>query len=159
MQIDALYPSKYVKSDDFPPGKRVSVVIRSVSLEDLGNGETKPALWFLNKTKAAILNKTNALILEVSLGSETDDWIGKTIELFAEQKSFQGRLVQGISMAVPAQAVAPPPDEKKGTVLGKAAKALDGLAAEIDAEAHQRDATAGDGFEDIPFNKVDGRYV
>ena len=154
MKIDALYPSKYVKSDDFPPGKRVSVVIRSVSLEDLGNGETKPALWFLNKTKAAILNKTNALILEVSLGSETDDWIGKTIELFAEQKSFQGRLVQGISMAVPAQAAAPapPPDEKKGTVLGKAAKSLDGLAAEIDAETHQQDATAGDdGFSDIPF--------
>jgi len=152
MKIDALYPSKYVKSDDFPAGKRVSVVIRSVSLEDLGNGETKPALWFLNKTKAAILNKTNALILEVSLGSETDNWIGKTIELFAEQKSFQGRLVQGISMAVPAQAAAPPPKKKtKAVIAAEAAQATALQAAENEAQQLSGEAQEAAEFDDIPF--------
>ncbi len=153
MLINDLYPSKYVKSDDFPAGKRASVVIRGITLEDLGNGETKPAIWFLNKQKGAILNKTNALILEVSLGSDTDQWTGKTIELFAEQKSFQGRLVQGISMAVPAQAAAPPPKKKtKAVIAAEAAQASALEAAENEAQALQGEsAQEAAEFDDIPF--------
>ena len=151
MKIDDLYPSKYVKSDDFPPGKRVSVVICAVTLADLGNGETKPALAFLNKTKLAILNKTNALILEVSLGSETDEWIGKTIELFAEQKSFQGRLVQGISMAVPAQSPVKPKKQTKAEIAAAAAQTAAVEAAENEAQQLQGDAQEAAEFDDIPF--------
>jgi len=153
MNIAQLYPSKYISAPDIPSPVRVT--IRTLTIEDLGDGQHKPCLYFINKEKGLILNKTNALLMAVSLGDESDSWLGKEIELFTEMKQFQGKLVQGISVRVPtAQQLAQsgqatPLDAAMAT--GAAAQQLDKLAGDIHAEKQNQDATAGDGFEDIPF--------
>ena len=159
MNIAQLYPSKYISAPDIPSPVRVT--IRTLTIEDLGDGQHKPCLYFINKEKGLILNKTNALIMAVSLGDESDAWLGKEIELFTEMKQFQGKLVQGISVRVPDQPPAPEPMAKPDPVQtpavaaaieqGAAAQRLDNLQHDIAAEKQNQDATAGDGFEDIPF--------
>ena len=144
MKINDLYPSKYIKAEDLPANAPVTVTIRTLTIEDLGEGQHKPGLYFVGKEKGFILNKTNALIMAVSLGDESDAWLGKKIELFVEMKQFQGKLVQGISVRVPAQAAQAAP-------LAPAAQAMDNLATDIKgAENDQQAATAGE-FDDIPF--------
>ncbi len=145
MNIAQLYPSKYISAPDIPSPVRVT--IRTLTIEDLGDGQHKPCLYFINKEKGLILNKTNALLMAVSLGDESDSWLGKEIELFTEMKQFQGKLVQGISVRVPQPGTEKPAEP----VQGAAAQSLDKLQQDIAAEKQNQDATAGDGFEDIPF--------
>ena len=148
MNIAKLYPSKYISAPDIPSPVRVT--IRTLTIEDLGDGQHKPCLYFIGKEKGLILNKTNALIMAVSLGDESDGWLNKEIELFTEMKQFQGKLVQGISVRVPHTKPAPDVD-KPEPIQGAAAQSMDKLQQDIAAEKQQQDATAGDDFEDIPF--------
>ena len=150
MNIAQLYPSKYISAPDIPSPVRVT--IRTLTIEDLGEGQHKPCLYFIGKEKGLILNKTNALLMAVSLGDESDSWLGKEIELFTEMKQFQGKLVQGISVRVPQQTAEKEPEfNQAAPVQGAAAQSMDKLQQDIAAEKQNQDATAGDGFEDIPF--------
>jgi len=58
MKIGAAFPGQFIKAADLQ-GKRVSVVIDRVEMEDIG-GETKPVVHFRNKERGLVLNKTNA---------------------------------------------------------------------------------------------------
>ena len=145
MNINQLYPSKYISAPDITSPVRVT--IRSLAIEDLGDGQHKPALYFVNKEKGLILNKTNALIMAVSLGDESDQWIGKQIELFTEMKQFQGKLVQGISVRVPQQ----PAQAAPAAPLAPAAQDMQNLSQDIKAAENDAQATQADTFDDIPF--------
>lgn len=91
MNINTLFPSKYIKADDLG-GKCYTLTIREVTLEKLGHGneqETKPVLWFTNAAKGMILNRTNAMILASLYTPETDNWRGKQINLYSARiKAF-----------------------------------------------------------------------
>jgi len=98
MDINAAYPSKWLKAADLK-GKRVTVVIDKVDMEDVGDkDEDKPVVYFQGKTKGLVLNKTNAfMIAEIcDCSTETDDWIGATVILYSEKVDFKGRRVDAI---------------------------------------------------------------
>lgn len=59
-----------------------------------GNTVKKQVLIFDEPSTRLILNKTNARALAEMFGPETDNWRGKQIELYAEEKKVFGKARQ-----------------------------------------------------------------
>ncbi len=100
MNINAAFPSEYVRAAiDLP--RRHPVVILSVALEEIGqNKDQKPVVRFahyhdgmdlsapellLPAAKRLILNKTNAEVIVTRYGVETDAWPGALLMLSCHQ--------------------------------------------------------------------------
>ena len=104
MRMSEAFPSKYLKAEDLK-GQRIPVTISRVEMGDIGDGdsrEQKPIVYFQNKEKGLVLNKTNAGNISYMYGDESDAWIGKQVELFTTIVPFQGRQVPAIRIAPPA---------------------------------------------------------
>ena len=102
MKISQAFPSKYLKAADIS-GKTPHVFIASIRMEDIGDDDQKPVLYFEGKDKGIVLNKTNATNITVAYGDDTDNWIGKEIILFTAWVDFQGKSVEAIRVRPPAQ--------------------------------------------------------
>jgi len=101
MNINTAFPSDYVKAADIGT-KRVAAVIESVSVEKVGE-DKKPVVWFANKEKGLVLNKTNAnIIAEIAGTDETDDWADIKIVMYVAKVDYQGRRVDAIRVDYPA---------------------------------------------------------
>jgi hypothetical protein len=71
-----------------------TMTISDVKVEELVNnrGEnSKPVVYFKERDKGLILNKTNARVIAALYGPETDDWIGERITLYAERGTWFGK--------------------------------------------------------------------
>jgi hypothetical protein len=100
VKIGEAFPGQYLKAADLQ-GKRVSVVIERVDLEDIG-GDQKPVLHFRGKTRGVVLNKTNANAIWAINGSDdTDEWGGTSIILYPSKTDFQGKRVDCIRIDPP----------------------------------------------------------
>jgi hypothetical protein len=90
--INDIYPSRYLKAADLG-GATPTVSIARVVQELAGRArESKLVVYFVNKTKGLLLNKTNALALAAIAGSpETDHWVGLKVQLFATTATFGGQ--------------------------------------------------------------------
>ena len=96
MDINSAFPSKYLKAADLK-GRRVMVTISAVEMEDIGDDDSKPVVYFEGKSKGLVLNKTNSnMIIEITDSSETDSWAGQQIVLFSTKVDFQSRRVDAI---------------------------------------------------------------
>lgn len=66
------------------PEQGITMTIHRVKMESIvserGTDE-KPVIYFSERPKGFVLNKTNASIIVASLGPETDNWIGAGIHL------------------------------------------------------------------------------
>ncbi len=109
MNIDTAFPSKYLKASDLA-GKTVRLKITRIEIEKLGE-DLRPVLYFNGTEKALVTNKTNANRITFAYGKETDDWIGKDIEVYPDHVDFQGRLVEAIRVRTPAKG----PSQKAAT--------------------------------------------
>ena len=105
MNLDQMYPSKWLKASDLQ-GQTIPVVIMRVVMEDVGDEAGKPVAYFQGKEKGLVLNKTNAMSIGVVHGQETEGWVGKTIELFPTVVMFQGQNVPAIRVRPVATAYA-----------------------------------------------------
>lgn len=114
MNIGDAFPSNYVKASDLK-GVQPVVTIDRIEFEPVGRQkEMKPVLYFIDKEKGLVLNKTNAnKIAELTGSPETGDWHGCQIRLYATHVEFQGETMEGIRIkAAPPQTarkVTPPP--------------------------------------------------
>ena len=102
MLISNAFPGAYLKAQDLQ-GRTVAVTIADCRMEDLG-GEEKPVLYFQGKDRGMVRNKTNASAIVSAYGDDTSAWIGRPLELFVARVSFQGRMVDGLRVRVPAPA-------------------------------------------------------
>ena len=105
MNINAAFSSNYLRAVDIK-GKDVSVTIESFKIESIGQGgdsKELPCLRFRGKDAGFVLNKTNANIIQVAFGDETDNWAGKQIELYVTQVGYKGEMVDGIRCRIPQQ--------------------------------------------------------
>lgn len=95
--INDAFPSNYLKASDLK-GRSVVVVVDRVEFEPVGQSkEMKPVLYFANKDKGIVLNKTNANKIIGLVGSpNTEDWKGHPIMLYPTETSFQGEMVDCI---------------------------------------------------------------
>lgn len=114
--INDLYPSNYLKASDLGEAQPV-VTIDRVEVEPVGRGkEMKPVIYFTNKQKGMVLNKTNSKkIADIAGSPDTDDWHGVQVKLFATEVDFQGETVEAIRIKAPTatrtKAAPPPPPE------------------------------------------------
>jgi hypothetical protein len=94
MNIDQAFPSNYLKAADLQ-GREASVKIDRIEMEKVGE-DTKPILYFQGKDRGLVLNKTNATNIKEAHGSDTNNWVGKSVTLFTAWVDFQGRSVEAI---------------------------------------------------------------
>jgi hypothetical protein len=79
---------------------------KRLRIDEIGEGQfDKPVLRF-NDNSLLSINATNAKTLIRAYGPESDDWIGKEIELCIGETQFQGRpkdsiLVKPVSPPIP----------------------------------------------------------
>lgn len=106
MNINTAFPSKYLKSTDLQ-GRRATVEINSVEMQTIGKDE-KLVLYFKDKSKGLVLNKTNAITISEIVGSEdTDNWPGVMVVIYPTKTDFQGKRVDTIRVDWPADAIKP----------------------------------------------------
>jgi hypothetical protein len=153
MRMSAAFPSAYLKASDLN-GKKVRIKMDRVEMEDIG-GDHKPVLYFVGTDKKMVVNKTNANEIIDAYGDDTDDWHGKTIELYEARVDFQGKKVMAIRVnamlkeqGVAAQA--PLPAAPKMSALGAQQSALaDEREARLNGTLPKADPF--DAGDEIPF--------
>jgi hypothetical protein len=97
MKMSELFPSKYLKAEDFAEGAR-TLKIKGVKIEEMNDGKEKPAITFFDVDKILVLNKTNGNVLVSLFGDDTDSWCGKPIQVFATSTDFAGKMVDCIRL-------------------------------------------------------------
>lgn len=102
MNIHDAFPSAFINAASLNGQTHTVIIERFEQESEMPDGTKKPAVYFNGRNAGLILNKTNATVLESMLGAETDNWIGKTIDLRVEKVSFQGSMVDGVRVAPPA---------------------------------------------------------
>ncbi len=102
VKISEAYPSQYLKCADLN-GKPWDMKIRTVALEDLGQGsdkEEKPVVYFHKAQKGLVLNKTNATTIAKVYGDDTGAWTGQDVQVFPTTTEFKGETVDAIRVRV-----------------------------------------------------------
>jgi hypothetical protein len=96
MRVSDAFPSKHLKAADLN-GRTVRVTIDRYAIEEIGQEKSrKIVLYFRDKEKGLVLNKTNATNIELMHGPSIDDWAGCDVELFTAMVDFQGRSVEAV---------------------------------------------------------------
>ena len=99
MNINDAYPSNYLRASDLK-GRNIPVVIDRIEQEKVGN-DNKMVLYFQNKTKGMILNKTNANNIAALYSPETDAWAGRQLIIFEAMVDFKGQTVPALRVRGP----------------------------------------------------------
>lgn len=106
MKRSDAFPTKYLSKDDI---KMPTIgVIENVINETLGSGddqEIKPVMYFKSGIdKPMVINATNWLNVESVYGEDSDNWIGKMIEVWVDPAvAFGGKRIGGLRLREPAQ--------------------------------------------------------
>lgn len=101
MKVSEMYPSKYLKAEEFAEGEVRVYTIKNYEMAEMTNStkktENKCVLSFREPgAKDLVLNKTNAAAIAKLYGEEADDWIGKKIALSVLEVESFGDVVQAI---------------------------------------------------------------
>lgn len=104
MKMSEMFPSSFLGKEDLQ--KPTTTTIRAVRLQEIkgedGN-EMKTVIDFVGLEKSFICNKTNAFTLCDAYGPDSDNWIGKTVELYVDPSvAFGGKRVGGVRLRIPA---------------------------------------------------------
>jgi len=118
MNYDEVYSGgRFLKAADLN-GKTFRLVIASVELETLPGSKPKLALTFTKGDKALLANKTNASVIAERHGKDTNQWVGKAIEVYPDRTLFNGQSTPCVRVRIPppngadAPAAAAPPQPK-----------------------------------------------
>ncbi len=106
MKSADVYPSKWLAAADLANDdesyKEPLVTIDRVVLEEISNTEEKPVMYFKDRRKGMIVNKTNWKRLEYILKSdESDNWHGKQITLYVELVDMRGEMKPALRVKPP----------------------------------------------------------
>lgn len=100
MNMNDVFPSKYIKAADL--GGQVSIkTMNFVQMEEMGDGEQKPVLYFQNEQKGLVLNKTNTQRIVTLYGQESGGWAGKELELYPDLAEFRGTTTECVRVRRP----------------------------------------------------------
>ncbi len=105
MDIGTVFGGDSLKAADLQ-GHEPVVVIASVEMKKFDNGN-KLVLTFQGKKKTLVVNKTNAGRIAYAHGPNTDNWIGKEIQLYTDLVDFQGKPVEAIRVRPAPKRAAP----------------------------------------------------
>ena len=94
-----LYITSYINAAALKEAPITGPIDRVEELE-LDDG-MKLVLFVAGHAKGLPLNVVNTNTLCDRLGDNTDDWIGATVELFADRCSFRGKMVDCVRIRFP----------------------------------------------------------
>lgn len=87
VDYDQLYPGRFIKAGELL-GKKVTLTITDVDMEDLVGEDNKPkakaALAFKETEKQMVMCKTNGMSIKAMFGKKLADWVGKRITIFPD---------------------------------------------------------------------------
>ena len=91
MKMNDLFPSKYLKADDFPQPRNLTLL--NVIVEEIGpEKEEKAIVYFKETEKGLLLNKVNYIDIGNHLREDdTDNWMGKKVQLYKAMTMFNGK--------------------------------------------------------------------
>lgn len=128
MKASALYSAEPIKLDTFNDSiTKIVGTITNVVSKTFDTG-TKLVATLDDDCWSIVINATNCRVIRAAYGDETDDWIGRALEVYKGTVHYQGREQPGVCVRIP-------PEQPEPTVT----------AAELVAPKD-------DGFkDDIPF--------
>lgn len=91
----------HLSAEDFDNGS-VIAPIEGVKIIEMDEGK-KPVVMFVGLEKGLILNKTNSELLCELYGAETENWVGKLVELYRTKTEFRGKRVNCIRLKEPSR--------------------------------------------------------
>lgn len=97
MRKSMALPSKYLNGNDI--GAAIyKLTIKSVMMEKMENdGAMKPVMYFTNAEKGLVVNATNWDNMALVFDDESENWIGKEIEMFTEAtRTPSGQPTRGV---------------------------------------------------------------
>ncbi len=110
MDINAAFPSKYLKAADLPDNEDTILEIDSVVIEEVGRDQEKrPVIYFKDEPRGMVLNKTNANTITKLYTKETNSWKGKPVALYVTEVQFGSDMVESIRIKTKV-----PKDKPKG---------------------------------------------
>jgi hypothetical protein len=140
--VNAVYQSEFLRAAQLQ-GQTRRATIEGAAVEILGQGEKaqqKIVLRLARVRQRLPLNKTNALALSSAWGPNTENWIGRQVELRPEKVLFSGKMVDSIRM----QTV---PEVRKAT-----SQAATAAPAEVElGDAAEPDGWPEETVDDIPW--------
>lgn len=87
VDFDQLYPGRFIKAGELL-GKKVTLTIADVDLEDLqgedGKPKAKAIVSFKETEKMLVTCKTNGICLKEMFGKSIAEWIGKRVTIFPD---------------------------------------------------------------------------
>jgi len=109
MKRSDAFPSEYFSKDDVMSGPRV-LTIKDVCFEAIkgDHGEdNKPVMTFReDDAKRLIVNNTNWVACEDRYGQDSDDWRGKSVELYYEPNVWFGKdKTGGVRVRIPSDVI------------------------------------------------------
>jgi hypothetical protein len=107
MKISNAFPSKFIRAADLQD-RQHELTMQHVELENVGDDDKKPVLYFVGRQKGLVLNKTNSRTIAAAYGNDTDTWENKKVIIFPAMVDFRGDQVEAIRVRAP-KAVAPKP--------------------------------------------------
>ena len=156
MNIQSMFPSKYLKASELPAGKQVKLTIKNVTVEKFQDGSSKLAISFQGVDKLLIANKTNTLAIAKVLGDEADRWVGGKVTLIVMPVTFQNKTVDSIRViAVEAAAAGPVAPAPVAPVAPAGPLLPVGPAAVAPVQVQQSVVTVADALNSAP-NPLDG---
>jgi hypothetical protein len=104
---------RHLKADMLGPNAAVIVQILAVKLETVGENR-KPVMYFTGHEKGLVLNVTNVRTLTDLFGTdESDDWLGRRIELYTTGVEYKGQQTLGIRIRGAATAISQAPPRRQ----------------------------------------------
>ncbi len=112
MKANDIFSSKYLSAADLRD-RDATVTIDRCEIDKMQNGEKKLVVYFVNKAKGFLVNRTNFNTIAEVLGvDDTADWEGQSITLYPTETDFQGKMVDCIRVRRKKASTAPQSPEK-----------------------------------------------
>jgi hypothetical protein len=100
MDVNEMFPGRYIKAETLN-GKARTYHVVAVERVKLSDGSLKPVITFEDEDMKFILNRTNADSIVQIYGRDSDNWIGKLIELYPTRTQFGTKMVDAVRVRRP----------------------------------------------------------
>lgn len=102
MKVSEVYQTKAAQFLNTQRAEELKLLNKSLTITNVDTADikdkTKIVVAFEETDNVLVLNQTNARILAEEWGDDTDEWIGKKLQLIKVKRTFANQLVDAIQV-------------------------------------------------------------
>ena len=99
VRVTEMIKSKFLKKDDIPNERNLTISGCSLQTMPGFDAEERWVLTFRELAKGLPLNDTTIRVLGKAYGSDSDEWVGRTVCLYVDHSvEFKGQIVGGLRL-------------------------------------------------------------